>query len=127
MSASDFNSFLSASDAASTLHFQAGYQASYDSNSSSDTITVTLIQLATADDAAAFASGFSVGEPVKSAADPVIPGAQDFDTTTANSGTYDHGAIGTKGSRAFVVEYMNGTAGSVPAVGPLAHSQYERL
>jgi uncharacterized RDD family membrane protein YckC len=79
MSAADFNQYWG--DAAS-LHFARGYDVAYDSNDGSVSIEVTLLQFATPADAAAFkADWVSVG-PVKSRADPVIPGADDYDSTS---------------------------------------------
>jgi hypothetical protein len=100
MSAADFNQYWG--DPAS-LHFVRGYDVTYDSNDASDSIEVTLFQFATPADAAAFKASYEPGVPVKSKADSVIPGADDYNSTSPDQ-TYTHGVIATKGNRAFVIE-----------------------
>jgi len=92
-----------------------GYDVTYDSNTTSDSIEVTLFQFATPADATAFK------------ADPVIPGGDDYDSTAPFQGTYDHGVIATKGNLAFVIDDATGSAAPVPLVETMARQQYAAL
>jgi hypothetical protein len=127
MTASDFNDFLSDPTVAASLHYVSGYQVGYDSEKGSDRVRLTLLQFATSSDAQNFQSGFELGGAAQSHVDPAVPNARDYDSTTATSGAYDHGVIGTKGNRAFVVDYLNGSSAPVPLVRTLAHMQYTAL
>ena len=124
VSPADFNHYWG--DPAS-LHFARGYDVTYDSNDASDSIEVALFQFATPADAAAFKADSMLGIPVKSKADPVIPGADDYDSTSPDQGTYTHGAIATKGNRAFVIEDINSSAAPVSLVERMARQQYAAL
>ena len=86
-----------------------------------------MFQFATPADAAAFKADSMLGRPVKSKADPVIPGADDYDSTSPDQGTYTHGVIATKGNRAFVIEDINASAAPVPLVETMARQQYAAL
>ena len=88
---------------------------------------MTLFQFATPADAAAFKADWVPGTPVESKADPVIPGADDYDSTSPDQGTYTHGVIATKGNRAFVIEDINLSAAPVPLVETMARQQYAAL
>jgi hypothetical protein len=126
MSRADFNKYWG--DPAS-LHFARGYDVIYGSNDASEGIEVTLFQFATPADAAAFKADLLSGLQVKSKADPVIPGADDYDydSTSPDQGTYTHGVIATKGNRAFVIEDINVSAAPVPLVETMARQQYAAL
>ena len=124
ISPADFNQYWG--DPAS-LHFARGYDVTYDSNDASDSIEVALFQFATPADAAAFKADSMLGLPVKPKADPVIPGADDYDSTSPDQGTYTHDAIATKGNRAFVIEAINSSAAPVPLVETMARQQYAAL
>jgi hypothetical protein len=124
MSAADFDQYWG--DAAS-LHFVRGYDVTYDSNDASASIEVTLFQFATPADAAAFKASYEPGVPVKSKADSVIPGADDYDSTSPDQGTYTHGVIATKGNRAFVIEDITFGAAPAPLVKMMARQQYAAL
>jgi uncharacterized membrane protein YgcG len=124
ISPADFNRYWG--DPAS-LHFARGYGVTYDSNDASDSIEVALFQFATPADAAAFKADSMLGLPVKSKADPVIPGAGDYDSTSPDQGTYTHGVIAAKGNRAFVIEDLNSSAAPVPLVEGMARQQYAAL
>jgi len=124
MSAADFNQYWG--DAAS-LHFARGYNVTYDSNDASASIYVTVFQFATPADAVAFKADWVPGIPVKSKADPVIPGADDYDSTSPDQGTYTHGVIATKGNLAFVIEDITFSAAPVPLVERMARQQYAAL
>ena len=124
MGAAVFNRYWG--DAAS-LHFVRGYNVGYDSNDGSASIEVTLFQFATPADAANFKAAFVPGGPAKSRADPVIPGADDYDSTSPDQGFYDHGVIATKGNLAFVIDDLTGTAAPVPLVESMARQQYAAL
>jgi uncharacterized membrane protein YhaH (DUF805 family) len=124
MSAADFNQYWG--DPAS-LHFVRGYDVTYDSNDASASIEVTLFQFATPADAADFKAGFTPGVPVKSKADSVIPGGDDYDSTAADQGFYDHGVIATKGNLAFVIDDLTGSAAPAPLVEMMARQQYAAL
>ena len=73
-------------DDPASLHFARGYDVTYDSNDASDSIEVTLFQFATPADAAAFKADFVSGGPGKLKADPVIPGADDYNSNIPRSG-----------------------------------------
>src|SRR5258708_439625 len=124
MSAADFNQYWG--DAAS-LHFVRGYDVAYNSNDGSAFIEVTLLQFATPADAANFKAGFVPVGPVRSRADPVIPGADDYDSTSPDQGFYDHGVIATKGSLAFVVDDLTGNPPPVPLVASMPRQHYAAL
>jgi hypothetical protein len=124
MGTADFNQYWG--DPASN-HFVRGYNVTYDNNDASDSIEVTLFQFTTPADAAAFKDGYDPGVPVKSKADPVIPRADDYNSTSPDQGTYAHGVIATKGNRAFVVEDINFSAAPVPLVETMARQQYAAL
>jgi hypothetical protein len=126
MSAADFNLYMGSGNLAASLHFVRGYDVTYD-NSTGDSIEVTLFQFATPADATIFKAGWVPGGPVNSKADAVIPGADDYDSTSATQGTYDHGVIATKGNRAFVIDYANGSAAPVPLAERMARQQYATL
>jgi hypothetical protein len=117
ISPADFNHYWG--DPAS-LHFARGYDVTYGSNDASDSIEVALFQFATSADAAAFKADSVLGLPVKPKADPVIPGADDYDSTSPEQGTYIHGVIATKGNRAFAIEDINSSAAPVPLVERMA-------
>jgi hypothetical protein len=89
MSAAGFNRDMGAGNLAASLHFVRGYDVTYDSNGDSDSIEVTLFQFATPADAIAFKAGYVPGGPINSRADPVIPGGDDYNSTTPYQGTYD--------------------------------------
>jgi uncharacterized RDD family membrane protein YckC len=127
MSAAGFNQWTGAGNLAASLHFVRGYDVTYDSNTSSDTIEVTLFQFATPADAANFKAGFTPGGPASSRADPVIPGGDDYDSTAPSQGTYDHGVIATRGYWAFVIDDATGSAAPVPLVETMARRQYAAL
>jgi uncharacterized membrane protein YgcG len=126
ISRADFNQYWG--DPAS-LHFARGYDVTYDSNDLSASIEVTLFQFATPADAANFRAGFILGDPgtMNSRADPVIPRGDDYDSTSPDQGFYDHGVIATKGSRAFVIDDLTGSAAPVPLVETMARQQYAAL
>jgi hypothetical protein len=124
MSAAVFNRYW---DDPISLHFVRGYNLAYDSNNASDSIEVTLFQFATPADATSFKADFVSGGPVKLKADPVIPGADDYNSTSPDQGTYTHGVIATKDNRAFVIEDTNASAAPVPLVETMARQQYAAL
>jgi uncharacterized RDD family membrane protein YckC len=124
ISPADFNHYWG--DPAS-LHFARGYDVTYDSNDASDSNEVILFQFATPADAAAFKADYVLGIPVMPKADPVIPGAYDYDSTSPDHSTYTHDVIATKGNRAFVIEDTNFSAAPVPLVETMARQQYAAL
>jgi hypothetical protein len=127
MSAADFNRRIRTRNLAAQLHFIRGYDVTYDSTTGSDRIEVTVFQFATPAAATAFKAGFSPGGPISSRTDAVIPGASDYDSTSAHQGTYDHGVIATKGNLAFVIDDATGSAAKVPLVEKMARQQYAAL
>ncbi len=127
MSAADFNRWNSTSNLAAQLHFIRGYDVTYDSNTNSNSIEVTLFQFDTPADATAYKAGFAPGGPISSRADAVIPGADDYDSTSAFQGSYDHGVIATKGNLAFDIDEVTGSAAKVPLVEKIARQQYAAL
>jgi len=127
MSAPDFNRWNHTSNLAAQLHFIWGYDVTYDSTTSSDSIEVTLFQFATPAGATAFKTGFVPGAPISSRADAVIPGADDYDSTSAYQGSYVHGVIATKANLAFVIDGATGSAAKVPLVEKMARQQYAAL
>jgi uncharacterized RDD family membrane protein YckC len=127
ISAADFDQNMGAGNLAASLHFVRGYEVTYASNTSDDTIELTLFQFATPADAASFKADLSQGGPASSRADPVIPGGNDYDSTTSDQGTYDHGVIATKGNLAFVIDYLTGSTARAPLVETMARQQYAAL
>jgi hypothetical protein len=126
MNAAGFNHYMGSGDLAASLHFVRGYDVFYDSPDG-DIIAVTLFQFATQNDATVFKAGWVPGGPVNSKADPVIPGAEDFDSTTVNQGSADHGVIAIKGNAAFVIDDVTSSTDSVPQVETMARRQYAAL
>jgi hypothetical protein len=126
MSAAGFNSYMGSGNQAADFHFARGYQVFYD-NPDGDIITVTLFQFATQDDAVLFASSWVPGGPVTSKADPVIPGAADFDSTTVDQGSADHGVFAIKGNVAFIIDDVTSSTAPVPLVETMARQQYAAL
>jgi Protein of unknown function (DUF3592) len=124
MGAADFNQYWGDP---TSYHFVRGYDVAYDSNDFSTSIEVILFQFATPADAAAFKGDYDPGVPVNSKADPVIPGADDYDSTSPDQGTYTHGVIATKGNQAFVIEDTTSSAARVPLVETMARRQYAAL
>jgi hypothetical protein len=78
-------------------------------------------------DAILFANSWVPGGPVTSKADPVIPGAEDFDSTTVDQDSADHGVFAIKGNVAFVIDDVTSTTAPVPLVGMMARQQYAAL
>jgi hypothetical protein len=126
MNAAGFNTYMGAGDPAASLHFARGYDTFYD-NPDGDIIEVTLFQFATQDDATLFKAGWVPGGPVNSKADPVIPGAEDFDSTTVDQDSADHGVIAIKGNLAFVIDDVTSSTAPVPLVETMARQQYAAL
>jgi hypothetical protein len=126
MATADFNRYFG--DAASD-HFVRGYHVIYGSNDGSTTIEVAVFEFATPAGAAAFKADFvSVsGGLIKSKADPVIPAADDFDSSSADLGIYTRGVMATKGNRAFVITGTTNSADPVPVVQTMARQQYAAL
>ena len=127
MSAADFNRWNGASNLAAQLHFIRGYDIIYDSATNGDSIEVALFQFATLADAANFKAGFVPGGPISSRADAVIPGADDYDSTSGQHGAYVHGVIATRGNLVFVIDDATGSAAKVPLVEKMARQQYAAL
>ena len=106
--------------------FVRGYDTFYD-NPNGDIIEVTLFQFATPNDAALFESGWVPGGPANTRADPVIPGAEDFDSTTVDQDSADHGVIAIKENVAFVIDDVTSSTARVPVVETMARQQYAAL
>jgi hypothetical protein len=126
MNAAAFNNYMGSGDVAASLHFVRGYETFYD-NPDGDIIEVTLFQFATQTDAALFKAGWVPGGPANTRADPVIPGAEDFDSTTVDQDSADHGVIATKGNVAFVIDDVTSSTARVPVVETMARQQYAAL
>jgi hypothetical protein len=128
ISAADFNQNIGGGgNPAATLHFDRGYEVTYDSTSNSDRIVVFVFQFATASDATLFKTGSLSAAPGKPKADPLIPGADYFDARSPSGGMYDHGVIGSKGNFVFVIDDATGSAAPVPLVETMARQQYAAL
>jgi hypothetical protein len=126
MNAAGFNTYMGPGDLAASLQFVRGYDTFYD-NPDGDIIRVTLFQFATPDDAALFQAGWGPGGPASSKADPVIPRAEDFDSTTVEQDSADHGVIAIKGNVAFVIDDTTSSTARVPLVETMARQQYAAL
>jgi hypothetical protein len=126
MNAAGFNSYMGSGNPAADFHFTLGYQVFYD-NPDGDIIEVTLFQFATQNDALLFASSWLPGGTVVSKADPVIPGGEDFDSTTVDQGSADHGVFATKGNVAFAIDDITSSTTPVPLVETMARQQYVAL
>jgi hypothetical protein len=127
INAAKFNSYMGSGNMAANLHFVRGYDIFYDGVSTTDNIEVTLFQFATPNDAAIFKASWDPGIPVTSKADPVVPGAEDYDSTSPDQGTYDHGVIASKGTVVFVIDDLTSSAAPVPLLGTMARQQYAAL
>lgn len=127
MSAAGFNQLMGGGNPAASLHFVRGYEATYDSNSTSDSIEVFLFQFATPADATAFKAASLSVAPGKPKADLFIPGAEDYNSASSNQGMYDHGVIASKGNFVFVIDEATGSAAPVPTVETMARQQYAAL
>jgi hypothetical protein len=128
----DFNQMMGGGNPAASLHFVHGYEVSYNSTSNSDSIAVILFQFATASDATLFTADFlsTTARTDKVKADPVIPGAEDYDSTSpdqGNQGLYDHAVLAAKGNLVFVIYDATGSAAPVPLVETMARQQYAAL
>lgn len=126
MKAAGFNNYMGPGDPAAELHFVRGYNVFYDSPNG-DIIEVILFQFATQDDATLFQDSWVPGGPANTRADPVIPGAEDFDSTTVDQDSADHGVIATKGNVAFVIDDVTSGTARVPVVETMARQQYAAL
>jgi hypothetical protein len=126
MNATTFNNYMGSGDVAASVHFVRGYNTFYD-NPNGDIIQVTLFQFATPNDAALFESGWVPGGPANTRADPVFPGAEDFDSTTVDQDSADHGVIAIKGNMAFVIDDVTSSTARVPVVETMARQQYAAL
>jgi hypothetical protein len=126
MNAAGFNTYMGAGNLAASVHFVRGYDTFYD-NPDGDMIEVTLFQFATQADATLFKAGWVPGGSVNSKADPVIPGAEDFDSTTVDQGLAKHGVIAIKGNVAFVIGDVTSSIAPVPLVETMARQQYAAL
>jgi hypothetical protein len=126
MNAAGFNTYMGSGNLAASLHFVRGYDAFYDSPNG-DILEVTLFQFATQTDATLFKAGWVPGGPVNSKADPAIPGAEDFDSTTVDQDSADHGVIAIKGTVAFVIDDVTSSTAPVPLVETMARQQYAAL
>jgi hypothetical protein len=128
MSAADLNKLLQSSTVASDTHYLDGYQATYDSKAGEDTIEILVADFASDQDAQDFQGGVIPSYTVNSVNDPVIPGGDDFNSSTANpDGSFDHGVVAAKGRRVMFVDYLTGTVTAVPALAALARQQYAKL
>lgn len=60
---------------------------------------------------------------------PVRPraAAEDFDSTTVDQDSADHGVIATKGNVAFVIDDVTSSTARVPVVETMARQQYAAL
>ncbi len=126
LTAAGFDSFVASPGAAAQLHYVTGYQVNYGDIQSGDVINVTLLEFATAGDATNFEGNFTV-DGVKTSGDPTIPGGEIYDSTTATSGSYQHGVVATKHNLVMVVDYGNGSSTRPALVDGLAAQQYARI
>jgi hypothetical protein len=126
LNAATFDKATGAGNQAARLHFVRGYDAFYD-NPDGDSIEVTLLQFATPTDATLFKAGWVLGGSINSKADPVIPGTEDFDSTTLDQGSADHGVIAIKGNVAFMIDDVTSSIAPVPLVETMARQQYAAL
>ena len=81
---------------------------------------MNIFRFGTQNDAILFASSWTPGGPVTSKADPVIPGAGDFDSTTVDQDSADHGVFATRGNEAFVIDDITSSTAPVPLVETMA-------
>jgi hypothetical protein len=126
MNAAGFNAYMGSGNLAASLGFVRGYDVFYDSPDG-DIIEVTLFQFASQNDATIFKADWVPGGPVNSKADPAIPGAEDFDSTTVDQDSADHGVIAIKGNVVFVIDDVTSSTAPVPMVHTMARQQYATL
>jgi hypothetical protein len=126
MNGAGFNSYMGSGNPAADFYFALGYRVFYD-NPDGDIISVTLFQFATQNDAILFGTSWVPGGPVTSKADPVIPGAMDFDSTAVDQDSADHGVFAIKGNVAFAIDDVTSSTAPVPLVETMARQQYAAL
>jgi hypothetical protein len=121
--------------AAATYHFQQGYDITYDSTSSNESIEVTLLAFESATDASHFVPAILLNVGAASLAPTrstlsTIPGSTVLTSTKAGSdGFYVIDIVAQKGNIVMVLEYANDSAPTgVPTVlSTSAQDQYSRL
>jgi hypothetical protein len=126
LTSAGFDSFVAAPGASTQLHYVTGYQVNYGDIQSGDVINVTLLEFASASDAANFEDNFAV-DGTKTSSDPTVPGGEVYDSTTATAGSYEHGVIATKGNAAMIVDYGSGSSTRPALLDELAAQQYARI
>ena len=128
VNASEFNQIVGGGgNPAASLHFVRGYDVTYDSTSNGDRIVVFVFQFGDPSDATVFkASSVSVA-PGKPRADLLLPGAEDYDSSSPDQGMYDHGVIAIKGNSVFVIDDATRSTARVPPVETMARQQYASL
>ena len=113
--------------AAAESHYVTGYEINY-YNIQGDSLLAALYQFATPTDADSFMTGFTPGSQINVRNDPAIPGAQEYDSTIAETNnTYLHGVSATLGNTVMIVEYATDSATRPLLVDSLAQLQYTRI
>jgi hypothetical protein len=110
--------------------FLGGYEAAYDSNTSSISIDIQLLRFSSPQMAKLYETpvlavpAMSADESPKQSAFPAIPGAIVIDATKAPNGFYNHEVVATKGPVLMLLNYAGPTATDLVA---WAEQQYARL
>ena len=115
-----------------TTGFVIGYKGNYVNDATGEGISVTLLQFASANAAAAYLSQTASKTLAFAAATykpyAEIPGATEADGTKAYGGEYAHGIVMVRGSYYALLVYVNEQSGPAPVeINRWAQSQYARL
>jgi len=124
-----FDKNLGTAGSATRFGFVGGNDVTFDQNTGSDSIDVTLLQFATPAQSAAMVQVITLAKPAGTTQSTFgsIPGAVEYDATTPSSGSYDHEVFATKGNRLMVVAYSSSNPGRPAGLAAIAVKQYRAL
>jgi hypothetical protein len=124
-----FDVYLSDRTASSDLDYIDGYDQTYNSNETDDSEEFAVFEFQSADDASMFKDEYLSAFDFKGTSDPTMPNVSDYDQPGQDpSQPTDHGVVGVKGTRAFVVDvYSDAGQPRPPVLATLAQEQLERL
>jgi hypothetical protein len=142
LDAAGFDDYLGVPGTASRTGLQHAYTTTFDSTENEDTaILVVIAEFATEQNANTFRNQVRKDEaPFRAQRGaPIyaprirrlagVPGGTLITPTEPDEveGTYDHAAVGTKGKRAFFIDYLTRRRAPASELPPLAREQYARL
>jgi hypothetical protein len=120
---SGFNVFMESADGATNTSYVDGYDQTYESSSSEDTMEVAVLEFASPAAAVEFSHEVVDDWGVSVTPDQTISHAQDFDEPGRPGDPDDHGVIIVAGARAAVIDYYNSTMVRPPILATLASAQ----